>query len=269
WRIVAFVLGYLSLVLALLSPVHSWGRALFSVHMAQHEILMLISAPLLVLGQTLIVVLKGLPVGWARGLAALIKTRPIRDLVSVVGNPFSAWLIHGIILWLWHLPVLFQATLDSEFIHALQHLSFFLSAVLFWWAVIHGPRKQLGYGMAVLYMFTTALHSGALGALLTFTRTIWYPIYSGTTRQWGLSPLEDQELGGLIMWVPAGLVYIAAGLILFAAWLRELERRSFRAESPFRPTIKETALGLALLILRGPDSVARPLAATDPKNENY
>ena len=86
--------------------------------------------------------------------------------------------------------------------------------------------RELGYGMAVLYLFTTAIHSGALGALLTFTTTLWYPAYADTTMLWGLTPIEDQQLGGLIMWVPAGLVYIAAGLALFIGWLTESERRA-------------------------------------------
>ena len=78
----------------------------------------------------------------------------------------------------------------------------------------------------MLYMFTTALHSGLLGALLTFAGTVWYPIYDQTTASWGLTPLQDQQLGGLIMWIPAGLVYVIAGLALFAGWLRESENRT-------------------------------------------
>jgi cytochrome c oxidase assembly factor CtaG len=128
-------------------------------------------------------------------------------------------------LWSWHVPFLFQATLESEFVHALQHASFLCSALLFWWAVIHGRQRALGFGLAVLYLFTTALHSGLLGALLTFAKTVWYPAYLDQTKAWGLTPLEDQQIGGLIMWVPAALVYIAAALALFAGWLRESEMR--------------------------------------------
>ena len=100
-------------------------------------------------------------------------------------------------LWAWHIPFLFQATLESTWVHAFQHASFLGSALLFWWAVLHGRSRPMGFGAAVLYMFTTALHSGLLGALLTFARSAWYPVYSGTTQPWGLSPLEDQQLGGL------------------------------------------------------------------------
>jgi putative membrane protein len=80
--------------------------------------------------------------------------------------------------------------------------------------------------MSVLYMFTTGLQSGLLGALLTFSTVVWYPIYSNTTEPWRLTPVEDQQLGGLVMWIPAGLVYVGAGLMLFAGWLREAKKRS-------------------------------------------
>jgi PQQ-dependent dehydrogenase (methanol/ethanol family) len=101
---------------------------------------------------------------------------------------------------------------------------FLFSAILFWWALVHGGHRAMGYGLAVLYMFTTALHSGLLGALLTFASTTWYPAYSHT-QSWNLTPLEDQQLGGLIMWVPAGLIYVVAGLALFAGWIRESRLR--------------------------------------------
>jgi putative membrane protein len=89
----------------------------------------------------------------------------------------------------------------------------------------------MGYGAAVLYLFTTAVHTSALGALLTFSQAVWYPAYSETTAAWGFTPLEDQQLGGLIMWVPAGVIYLIAGLWLFALWLRESERRAPRSEA--------------------------------------
>jgi cytochrome c oxidase assembly factor CtaG len=124
-----------------------------------------------------------------------------------------------------------NAVIDDEWVHAAQHISFLFSALLFWWAVIHGQRRSLAYGMAVLYLFTTAVHSGLLGAMLTFSTRPWYPTYAHTAPQWGLTPVEDQQLGGLIMWVPAGLVYVAVGLALFAAWLTESERRAAGAKA--------------------------------------
>jgi cytochrome c2 len=143
----------------------------------------------------------------------------------VITEPLAAWLLHAVTLWIWHAPVLYQAALESQIIHLVQHGCFLGSALLFWWTVIHGRHGQTGYGIAVVAMFTTAVHSSVLGALLTFTRSPWYPAYLEITAAWGLSPLEDQQLAGLIMWVPAGVIYVVASLLLFAAWLAEAERR--------------------------------------------
>ncbi|HZR04415.1 MAG TPA: cytochrome c oxidase assembly protein [Candidatus Udaeobacter sp.] len=224
--IVYYALGWCALVMALISPIHAWGSVLFSAHMTQHELLMLVAAPLLVLGRPIVPFLWSLPRPWALTLARFSKLNVWERTWRSISNPVVAWIIHAVVLWAWHLPFLFQATLENESIHALQHASFLFSALLFWWAVVHGRRRALGFGLAVLYMFTTALHSGLLGALLTFANTLWYPAYAERTAAWGLTPLEDQQLGGLVMWVPAGLVYIAAGLALFAGWLRESENRA-------------------------------------------
>jgi cytochrome c oxidase assembly factor CtaG len=231
WEAWCFAGGWLALFVALVSPLHPWGSVLFSAHMTQHEILMLVAAPLLVLGEPLVASLRALPEGWARRLAFAANRAAWQRFWRVATNAFVAWLVHFVVLWVWHVPVLFQATLDNEFIHALQHLSFLVSALLFWWAVMQGRNAAINYGLAVLYMLSTAIHSGLLGALITFTRTVWYPAYVGRTEAWGLTALEDQQLGGLIMWVPACLVYVFAGLALFAAWLRESEDRVLRREA--------------------------------------
>jgi putative membrane protein len=224
--VIYFALGWIALAIALCSPIHAWGSVLFSAHMTQHEILMLVAAPLLVLGRPVVPFLWALPRSTARSVARFSKGSAWQPVWRCISNPFVAWVIHAVVLWSWHVPFLFQATLESDFVHALQHASFLFSALLFWWAVIHGRQRALGFGLAVLYMFTTALHSGLLGALLTFANHVWYPAYIDRANAWGLTPLEDQQIGGLIMWVPAGLVYIAAGLALFAGWLRESGRRA-------------------------------------------
>ena len=236
WEAVAFAAGWFSLVIALISPLHAWGRVLFSAHMTQHEVLMLIAAPLLVLGRPLIAVTWALPITWSRRASVIAKTNWLNSAWRFVTIPFVAWLVHAIALWAWHIPKLFDAVLKFETMHTLQHLSFFLSALLFWWALIHGRQGLMGYGAAVLYVFTTSLHSGLLGAVITFSRAIWFPSYLGLTESWGLTPLEDQQLGGLIMWIPASLVYIFSGLALFAGWLRESEAQVMRQERAMAKT---------------------------------
>lgn len=218
------------LAIALVSPLHPVGEVLFSAHMAQHEILMLVAAPLLVFSRPLVAFLWGMPERWRRGLGQRAKSAAVQRFWRAITAPFAAWWIHAVILWGWHAPGPFQATLRSEWVHSAQHLSFFLSALLFWWALFY-TRTAMGRGESVFYVFTTAIHTGILGALLTFAPVVFYPAYVKTAPLWGLTPLEDQQIGGLIMWVPAGVIYLGLGLMLLAAWLREsdaaLARRSY------------------------------------------
>lgn len=221
---IAFWSGWASLAVALVSPLHPLGEVLFSAHMVQHEILMLMAAPLLVLSRPLVAFLWALPMHWRKALGRWSKKKLIMSSWIFLTAPLSAWFIHAVAIWAWHAPYLFQLTLRNDLAHTAQHLSFFLTAVLFWWAVFYAHGRK-AYGAAFLYVFSTAIHTGILGALLTFSPHLWYPAYSRTTAPWGLTPLEDQQVGGLIMWVPASLVYLAAGLAIFAAWLKESDVR--------------------------------------------
>ena len=216
----SFLLGWLSLTVALVSPLHPMGEVLFSAHMVQHEILMLVAAPLLVLSKPLVTFLWALPFSCRRTLGRFSKTGLIRIPWLWLTAPLTAWSIHALAIWIWHAPFLFEASVRRDAVHTAQHLCFFLSALLFWWTLLYAHGRR-AYGSVVLYIFTTALHTGILGALLTFAPRLWYPVYADTTRAWGLSPLEDQQIGGLIMWVPASLIYLGAGLALFAAWMKE------------------------------------------------
>jgi putative membrane protein len=231
WQAASFACGWLALFVALISPLHTFGELLFSAHMVQHEVLMLLAAPLFVLGRPLIPFIWALPMNWRKQVGQLSKKKIIENPWRAITNPLAAWTIHGVALWVWHVPVLFQATLESDLVHTLQHLSFFVSALLFWWALIYGHHGLMGYGAAVLYVFSTAMHSGLLGALLTFTTRLWYPAYRELAARWGLTPMEDQQLGGLIMWIPAGIIYVIAGLVLFANWLNASDRKTIAKEN--------------------------------------
>ena len=244
WEAACFAAGWAALFVALVSPLHPLGEILFSAHMVQHEMLMLVAAPLMVLGRPMVGFLRALPAPLANSLGRFSNTPGWKTSWGAVSHPFSAWSIHAIVLWGWHAPSLFQATLTSEWVHAAQHISFLLSALLFWWAIFHGHRGVTNYGTAVLYLFTTAVHSGLLGALLTFSRTPWYPAYDDT-QVWGLSALEDQQLGGLVMWVPACTVYVVAGLVLFARWMSQSDRKAGRMQFEYVPPGSGQATTLA------------------------
>jgi putative membrane protein len=225
WQIASFWIGWLSLVLALDSPLHKLGEVLFSAHMTQHEILMVVSAPLIVFSKPLVASLFALPESWRVRLGATVKSGAFSSGWKAISGPLAVWLIHGATIWIWHLPSLYQVTLDNDLIHAIQHTCFFGTALLFWWTLIHGRYGRLGYGVAFVYVFTTALHTSVLGALMMLTQRVWYPLYEGRTASWHLTPLEDQQLGGLIMWIPSGVVFLVIGLAMFAAWLGESEVR--------------------------------------------
>jgi cytochrome c oxidase assembly factor CtaG len=224
-NILLFVAGWTSLLIALDSPIHELGEQLFWVHMTQHEILVLVSAPLLVFSRPVGILFCALPDRFRDVLGSLSKARAVRACGAVLCAPLAAWLLHGLALWVWHAPVFFNATLESDLVHGAQHLSFLGSALLFWWALGHGHAGRLGYGGAAVYVFTTAVHTSLLGALLTFAPRAWYSAYFSTTAAWHLSPLEDQQLGGMIMWVPAGTVLTAVGLVFIWKWMEASKRQ--------------------------------------------
>jgi putative membrane protein len=201
------------LVLALVSPLDALASRLFSAHMIQHEVLMIAAAPLLVVASPLAIWAWALPFEWRRALGRLFHRPAWRVPWRLTTRPAAAWVLHALALWLWHIPGWFDAALRSEALHTLQHLSFFLTALVFWWSVL-GTAARRHSGVALLSIFTTMVHTGALGAILTLSRTPWYAAYTTTTYPFGLTPLQDQQLGGVVMWVPAGFVYIICGLFV-------------------------------------------------------
>jgi putative membrane protein len=219
-----FGAGWLVLVLALASPIDGAGSLAFWAHMVQHELLMIVAAPLMVLGRPLGVWVWALPQAWRGRIGGFTHAGAVAWFWHQITRPLGAWMIHFAALWLWHVPALFQAALRNNGIHALQHASFLFSALLFWWAVL---GKQSGArGHAVISLFSTMMHTGALGALFTFSEKVWYPIYGDSAwHAFGLTPLEDQQLGGLIMWIPGGLAYVIAGLALIGGWLSQRGER--------------------------------------------
>jgi putative membrane protein len=227
WRSLAYNAGILVCALALLSPLDHASDVLFSAHMAQHELLMVVAAPLIALARPLAPAVWALPRRWrvraGRALQRPAFTRPW----GVLTSPVIALVLHAAVRWLWHLPVLFDAALADERIHAIQHLSFFLTAVLFWWALIHGRYGRIGYGVGVAFVFVTVIHSGLLAAMLAFADHPLYAPHAHATAAWGMSPLVDQQRAGLLMWIPAGIIMMAIGLAIFAAWLGQVSRRAY------------------------------------------
>jgi cytochrome c oxidase assembly factor CtaG/cytochrome c2 len=225
WSGASFAAGWIALAVALVSPIAWLSRILFSVHMTQHTLLMLVAAPLLTFGHPLLAWM------WALGdrprdrVARALRAPRLVRAWHVLTAPATVFLLQAAALWVWHIPSWYEAALGDDGIHAIQHLSFVAAGSLFWWAMTEGRYGRSGYGLGVLYVFMTAVHSGGLGALLTFAPAVWYPEYARQAAGWRLDPLADQQLAGLLMWIPAGVVFTVFGLALTAAWLGEAERR--------------------------------------------
>jgi len=219
----AFGAGWLALVASILPWLDAAALELFSAHMAQHELMMLVGAPLIVAGRPLATCLWALPDTWRRRLALPLQQPSVAGLTRTITAPVTAWTLHGLVVWIWHAPRLYELAVLSEPVHALQHAMFTGASVLFWWGLVYGRYGRAGYGAAVFYVFTTAIHTGILGALLTFAPSPLYGIYATDGHY---DPLGDQQLAGLIMWIPAGLLLTMMGVGLFAAWLGEAERRT-------------------------------------------
>ena len=220
----AFAGGWLALAAALVSPLDPLGSRLFSAHMVQHEILMVIAAPLLVLGRPLATWTWAFSPAQRRTVGRMFQHRSWQGVWSTLTDPLVAWALHALALWAWHIPAAFDAAVRSEALHILQHFTFFGTALFFWWAVLgHDPRGRYGPGHSALYLFTTMMHTGALGALLSLAPTPWYSEYVHSTSELGFDPVEDQQLGGLVMWVPAGLAYVIAALAVFGRMLTRVK----------------------------------------------
>jgi cytochrome c oxidase assembly factor CtaG len=192
--------------------------------MVQHELLMVAAAPLLVTARPLEAWTWALAPRWRRLAGDFFHTQAWQAGWRIAVDPMGAWLIHAVVLWAWHVPVFFGAALAHDGWHALQHATFLASALLFWWSVFTTSARS-GAGLASV--FTTMLHTSALGALLTFAPSAWYRHYAETAA-YGLTALEDQQLGGLVMWVVGGLPYFAVGLAIVARWLAAPRAPAFR-----------------------------------------
>jgi putative membrane protein len=225
-NILAFVFGLAILVGCLLSPLDLLSAQLASAHMVQHMTIMTIAAPLVALGSPGLLLGLGLP---PIGRSALRHVR--QSVRCVIGRPdkrlVGCWIIYALAMWVWHYPMFYESALRSPLVHDLQHLSFFLAALLFWQPIVDPFfRPKQNRGAAVFYLFTTTLHATILGVFMTVAPSAWYPHYEGLSQLWNLSPLEDQQLAGLIMWMPACAAYAFCAIAIFSAAISHDHQRS-------------------------------------------
>jgi putative membrane protein len=220
WRAAAFAAGMLALVAALVSPVDALSDELSWVHMVQHMLLMNVAAPLMVLGAPALVLLSGVPGRYRSAIGRAWR----RIDAAGLWNPAVVFVLFAVVLWVWHWPALYLAALRDPVVHDLEHLTFFVAAVLFWRLVLDPvSRRRLNPIGGVVYLFATSLHTMALGVFMTLAARPWYTDYRGRTAAWGLTVLEDQQLAGAVMWMPGGLVYAVAAAARLAALLEAEE----------------------------------------------
>lgn len=220
-RTLAFQLSLVASLLALASPIDALADELASAHMVQHVLLVVVVAPLLAWSRPTAAVVAGSPAGMRPHLGAARRRLPTLASSSPQAWAMGVWLAHAAALWIWHASATYEAAVRNDVVHVLEHASFLGSAYLFWSVVLPRRSADGGRGQAALLTFGMALQSVFLAALLTFATTPWYGVYGDTSAWWGLDPLSDQQLAGALMWVPAGFVYVATGVLLMTSWLRE------------------------------------------------
>lgn len=222
-RVGAFLTGLAALVAAIISPLDQHAEQQFSLHMVQHMILIVIAAPLLIAARPGATLLLGLPLSFSRALGRVWRRlHGVQSRLRWLESPALAWVVHATTLWLWHIPGPFEAALKIRWVHDLEHITFLGTAMWFWWTIAQLIRsRSVKVGVAFFSLFTMALQSGLLGVLITFSRVPWYPTYVELAPLLHITALADQQLAGVIMWVPAGTIYFAAAIGILYRWLRD------------------------------------------------
>jgi len=227
WRPIFYIIGLLVIGFALMSPLDVLVQQLFFMHMIQHLLLLLIAPPLLLLGQPLVPMLWGLPRQLRKPLGRALRTgQPLARIGDVITTPIFAAAAFVVTLAVWHIPVFYDAAQGRTFTHDLEHLMFFGTALLYWWPIIHpsGGRRRLSFGLALPYLLPPFLESMLIGVMLTFAGQPLYQTYAEMEMPWGLNPVTDQQLGGLIMWIPGGMFFLIPMIGLLIALLNNEER---------------------------------------------
>ena len=228
-RSIAFGLGMLAIAFALLSGIERYDTTLFSVHMVQHILLVLVAAPLIAFAAPITLLLRvSTPSVRRRWILPVLHSRVLR----VLAFPVVAWLLFAGVMWVSHFSPLFDAALEDPLIHDLEHLLFLSTALLFWWPAVAqdpGPWRMPHPGRA-LYVFLQMPQNTFLAVVILGATTVLYPHYATTARAWGPTPMEDQQLAAGIMWLAGDLIFLAAVLGLVGAWMRHEARGAPRAD---------------------------------------
>jgi putative membrane protein len=225
--IACFTSGMFILVIALQSPIDTISQDLFSVHMVQHLLLILAAPPLLVCSDPAIVFLRALPPKSRKRFGRIWAGAALSSMIGWMMQPLAVWFLFCGAFVFWHAPGPYQWALANNAVHIVEHLSFFITSLAFWSIVLpRYGRRRLAHGTTLLFIVSTAILSGLPGALMIFAPRPLYPGHAAGVAKWGLDLMEDQQLAGIIMWIPAGAAYVIAASFVFLNWLRDSEARA-------------------------------------------
>ena len=234
WRPTCYYAGLFAIAAALISPLDHLARDLFAFHMVQHLLLSLVGAPLVLLGAPMIPILRGIPRPIRRrSVAPLLRHPWVRMSLRMLSQPLIAWAIYITTVIAWHMPSGYELALRNEVVHDLMHLSWSVAGVLFWWNVIDPVplRSNLSYLGRLPYVFVTTVPNFVLGAFITFAPGAWYPHYASQSLPFGLTAQDDQQLAGVLMWVPGALVLLGALLAVLVLVITSEERSQREREA--------------------------------------
>jgi cytochrome c oxidase assembly factor CtaG len=232
WRTAAFIAGLLAIVVALDSPVDSLADELFWVHMVQHILLIGVATPLLALARPWNRMWRGFPLAYRREVAGAIaapRWHWLRKAASFCGGAVVSWLLFNVTFCAWHLPILYEAALRSEFVHAFEHLTFFVTALIFWTRVVYSPpwRSPLTEIGKVVYLGSTMVVGWVLAIVLALAGSPIYSFYADEASRPGhISAFTDQQLAAGVMWVPGSIAYSVAIIAIAYRWLEPGDSRS-------------------------------------------
>ncbi|MEA2686035.1 MAG: hypothetical protein QOE93_1230 [Actinomycetota bacterium] len=240
WRRAAFFAGLGVLAVALLSPVDTYADVLLSVHMAQHVLLTLVAAPLLLLGQPGTLAVRVVSPERRRRWLRIGHGRALR----VLSSPLLAWIAFAAAGWVIHFSPLFDAALRSPWVHGAEHALFLATALLFWWPVIggHPGRRPLHHGVRLLYLGVAMPQNTFLAIAILGADGVLYDHYAQVVRAWGPSPLADQRQGAGLMWVAGDLILLVSVVLVGAAWAGHEQRTTERAERAADAAAADAAL---------------------------
>jgi len=232
-RMAAYWGGLATLALALVGPIDALQSELFAVHMTQHMLIMMVAPILLLLGAPFPIALWGLPRRPRLAVGrSLRRDSRFRRLLEPATAPWLMFAAFTFTVWLWHMPAAYDAVQTTRWVHDAEHLSFFLTALAYWWCVMAAlPRLHgaLGYGLRFALILVGFVQHKVLSIMIAMASAPIYAHYAGGSERWGLTALEDQMWGGVIMWIPGGLLYVLIAVILIARYMEHEERRVRRA----------------------------------------